>query len=119
MAFPGIEELITAAGPGIKDVEVEFGGVKTTLKIRQLKFREAGVLNARLLGADGKVETSKIGEYRESLIAQTVCDADGKPAYTADQVGEWPVLLVDEIEKAVRKANGLDDKAAADGAKNS
>jgi hypothetical protein len=119
MAFQGIEELIAAAGPGIKDVEVEFGGVKSTLRIRQLRFREAGVLNAKLLNADGKVETGKIGEYRENLLAQTLVDADGKPAYTADQIGEWPVLLVDVIEAAVRKANGLTDTAAADGVKNS
>lgn len=119
MAFQGIEELIAAAGPQVKDVEVEFGGVKTTLRIRQLKFREAGVLNAKLMGADGKVETSKIGEYRESLLSQTIVDADGKAAYTSEQVGDWPVLLVDEIEKAVRKANGLTDTAADDNTKNS
>lgn len=119
MAFPGIEELIAAAGPQIKDVEVEFGGVKTMLKVRQLKFREAGLLNAKLLGADGKVDTAKIGDYREALLAQTLVDADGKPVSTPDQIGEWPVLLVDEIEKAVRKANGLTETAAAEDTKNS
>ena len=119
MAFQGIEELIAAAGPQIKDVEVEFGGVKTSLRIRQLKFREAGVLNAKLLGPDGKVETSKIGDYRECLLSQTIVDADGKVAYTSEQIGDWPVLLVDEIEKAVRKANGLTDTAGDEGTKNS
>jgi hypothetical protein len=119
MAFPGIQELIAAAGPQIKDVEIEFSGVKTTLHLRRLTFREAGTLNAQLLGPDGKVETAKIGAYRESLVAQTVCDEDGKPVCTAAEVGDWPVALVDVVEKAVREANGLTETAAADGTKNS
>ena len=119
MAFKGIEELISAAGPQVKDVEVEYNGAKSEIRVRQLTFREAGTLNARLLDKEGKVSTDKIAEYREQLLAQTLVDADGKPAYTAEQVGSWPVLLVDEIEKAVRKANGLTDTAAADTTKNS
>lgn len=119
MAFPGIQELIAAAGPQIKDVEFEFKGVKQTLHIRQLSFREAGALNARLIGADGKVEVGKVGAFRENMIASTLCDADGKPACTADEVGSFPVSLVDELEKVVRVANGLTDTEASADAKNS
>jgi hypothetical protein len=119
MAFPGMEELLAAAGAQVKEVSFEFAGIKKTIRVRQLTFREAGKMNAKLLNAEGKVSADRIGEYREELLAQTVVGEDDKPAFTKDEIGNMPVALVDAFEKSVRAANGLTETAAADTTKNS
>ena len=112
-----IQKLI-ASVVAVRSVEVEFEGTTETIRVRALGFREANAINLTLLGADGKVDTSKVQDYREKLLAQSIVDEDGKPVFTPEQVAEWPVLLADKIEKAIRAANGLTDEAGPEATKN-
>ena len=110
---------LLAATHATKEVSVDYEGQPYTFRARLIGFRDANLINLSLLGADGKVDVSKVQPYREKLLAESIAPEDGDPPITADDVGKWPVALAELLEKAVRKANGLIELAGEAATKNS
>lgn len=88
-----LKGLASAIGDKIVAREVEYNGVTDTFHFRRITGDEADELSLALIGEDGKMEAAKLRGNISRQIAMSLCDENGKPVATAEQIGELDAAL--------------------------
>ena len=112
-----LKGLASAIGEKIVAREVEYNGVTDTFHFRRITGDEADELSLALIGDDGKMEAAKLRGNISRQIAMSLCDENGKPVATAEQIGSLDAALRSKFHAIFDELNGApgkDQKAAND-----
>lgn len=110
-----LKGLAAAVGEKIIAREVEYNGVTEVFHFRRITGDEADDLSLALVGDDGKMDTFKLRGNISRQIAVSLCDEDGKPVATADEIGGLDAALRSKFHAIFDELNGApgkDQKAA-------
>jgi hypothetical protein len=114
-----IQDAINAIGPSVQEEEVDLGNGKTALLFLRLPFITMDKLRLHAINAEGKFDKALHVGASARLVAASLCDNTGQPVMTLEQVMALPTPIVDALNLAAQKANGLTTEAKADIAKKS
>ena len=112
-----LKGLAAAIGEKIIAREIEYNGVTETFHFRRITGDEADELNLALINDSGKMEASKLKGNISRQVAKSLCDENGNPVATADQIGALDVALrskFHEVYEEINGAPGKDQKAESD-----
>ncbi len=105
MKLLGRDQILSVVDECFQDVEIpEWNG---TVRVRSL----TGAQRAALLNSAKKVESA---EWIEKMVAASVCDEDGNPLFTQEDVGKLSqknAAALNRIFEAADKLNGFSDRA--------
>ena len=112
-----LKGLASAVGEKIVSREIEYNGATDTFHFRRISGDESDELSLALIGDDGKMDASKLRGNISRQVALSLCDEDGKPVATAEQIGALDAALrsrFHEVFEQINGAPGKDQKAAND-----
>jgi hypothetical protein len=113
-SFAALEELCSQLGPDIAPLDIEIGGKKTTILVRQLGFTEAHDISAGVTDDHGKVKREHLKQYRVGMLLRSIVKADGSPALTADYLAKLRNSTFDALENQILAELGLTTTASKD-----
>lgn len=99
--------LAAASGQKIVTREIEFLGETQTVHFRRISGDEADQLNLMFLGDDGKLDKNRMVGNVSRQLAISMCDEQGKPLATAEEIGAEDIGLRTKLFEAFEDANGL------------
>lgn len=108
--------LLAALNRQVVAVEVpDLGG---EVRLREMTVKERSDLQRRIIGQDGKFTMTQ-QEWDAAIFAATVCDEDGAPLCTEEEVLAMSAVKVAAVAREAEKLNGFGATATADAEKNS
>ncbi len=102
-----IAELV---GPSVIPKPIEFNGVTKTFYFRRISGLQADELLQSILTEDNKVDQVKTVGSAGREVAASICDEDGNPVASADEINALPGPLRAKLAAAVKEVNGLGEK---------
>ena len=114
-----IQDAINVLGPSVQEEEVDLGSGKTTLLFVRLPFVVMDRLRLHAINAEGKFDKSLHVGAAARLVAASLCDNAGQPVMSLEQIMALPTPIVDALNLAAQKANGLTTEAKTEIAKKS
>lgn len=87
------------------EVSLEQFGKDAVFYLRPLRSADRDNFEASVVGTDGKRDLRNL---RARLVSLCLCNEDGEPIATADQIGALRADLVGALFDEVRHLNGMD-----------
>jgi len=81
---------------------------------KPLTSRDRDNFEASVVGIDGQRDLHNL---RARLVAKCLCDEDGKPIGSEDEIGDLSASFVGKVFDEVRKLNGMDDDVVEEAGK--
>jgi len=77
----------------IDKLHITYGTTAEDIHVKRLKFRRRAQLFQGLKGSatavDASIPVDRQAEFTVAMIAESVCDANGKLLFTPDDVDDW------------------------------
>jgi hypothetical protein len=105
-----LKGLAAAIGEKIIAREIEYNGVTETFHFRRITGDEADELNLALINDSGKMEASKLKGNISRQVSKSLCDENGNPVATAEQIGALDVALRSKFHEVYEEINGAPGK---------
>lgn len=80
--------------------------------IKHLSARQRYAWEASAVNDDNKVDRLLLADASINLVAMCVCDENGTPIFSTEEVAELDADLVSELREFCQEVNGLKAKAA-------
>ena len=101
------EFLKAATAPKVVSREIEHDGQTVTFYFRAITADEADDLSIALYGDDGKIDRALFRGNVSRQVAKSLCDEQGKPIATPDEIGRLPVGLRAKLQQVFEDINGV------------
>jgi hypothetical protein len=108
-----LKEAIAAAARSAP-VPKEIKSLGLTIELNKLPAGVVDDLQSNMMGANGRIDVSKLKEYRALAIHHSISDENGKPMFTIEEIKAWDNAVVFELMTEINGLNKIDKESQLD-----